>query len=706
MKRNLIVTFGLMTVWIVSGGASRQQSIADIFQQAVHLEEVKGDLQAAIPLYQKVVLESSERSLAARAQLRIGLCYEKLGQERVKQAQEAFQKVLDTYPNQPEVVQAARERLGILLKAQSVTREDDRKMEIRHVLSIKGPYEYHQVSPDGRYVAYFDYGKMSVVVLELATGETRSLKGKLDEREGLGETIWDCRWSPDGKSIACDWWLNEPIVQWADLRLLFFDGSAPRRILAGDYLDVCPWGWSPDGRHILALFSGSKDQQGSRMGIVSIDDGSVRFLETPFMGKIGNRGFSPDGRYIAYDSPTEADSEIRDIFLLSVDEKMSVPLVTHPAHDTFVGWSPDGAHVLFTSDRLGDADLWALPVADGRPAQAPLVINRGIGQRRYAGITRSGSLYFTTSNNMEDIYIVEIDPKTGKIIAPQEKMVIPKQGKNRHPQYSRDGRFLAYLQSIEVFQKTLCVLSLETGEERYFPLKIHAQFPRWSTDGRFIYFTSVLAGNRSRMFRMDLETGRRNAVAPEEPDNPNIDDIFLGSFPDGKSIYYLRSEQDKGICRILARNMESGISRQLYQARCNPWTTASISPDGSRLAVVSPEVERAIKILPTSGKGAPEVLYRFRQEGGHPTSGLTTQLAWTPDGRSILFTKKNNGSGWSVWRIPAEGGDPQDLGITAAAFISGISVYPDGQRMAFSTAVPEGEGGDLWVMENFLPSKK
>ena len=700
MKRNLILTLSLMTVLILSVSAAREQSVTDLFHQAVHLEEVKGDLQAAILLYQRVARESSDRSLAAKAQLQIGLCYEKLGQEKVRQAQEAFQRVLDTYPSETDVVKVAKEKLTILLKAQSVTREGDRKMEIRRVLSVRGPYEYHQVSPDGRHIAYFDYGEMSVVILELATGKTRRLRCKVDEHEGMGES-WSFRWSPDGKSIVCSWWRDEPEFEWADVRLLFVDGSAPRRILQGDYSDVYPCSLSSDGRHILAVFYRSKDHQGTRMGNISAEDGSVRFLKTPVRGQLGNRGFSPDGRYIAYDSPTQSGSDKRDIFLLSVDEKTKVSLVTHPAHDAFLGWSPDGTHVLFTSDRLGSVDLWAVAVADGRPAKEAEVIRRGIEQIRCAGITRSGSLYYTTSNAMRDIYVLEIDQETGRIVAPQARMILPKQGNNSEPQYSPDGKFLAYLRaSTAGSQATLCVLSLETNEEREFSLGMAARLPRWSPDSRLVYFTSILSsGTWARIFRMDLETGRHSAVTLGKSNDPALVNLFIGTSPDGKSIYYMRSELDKGVCRILTWETEKGIDRELLQAQCGlSWTTASISPDGTRLAMVSREVQRAIIILPTSGNGASEVLYRFEQEGGY-----TTWLAWTPDGRSIIFTKKTDGPGCGLWRISAEGGDPQDLGITTSGYISGMCVHPDGKRLAFSTAVPEVKGNELWVMENFLP---
>ena len=698
MKRHSTLALCLITALAVSGFALQQQGVTDLFQQAVHMEEVKGDLETAIPLYERIARESSDKSLAARAQLRVGLCYEKLGQEKASQAQEAFQKVLDTYPGQTEVVQVAKERLNVLMKIQSAARGGERKMELRRVLSVTSPHDYHQVSPDGRYVAYFDYGEMCVVLLELATGKTRNLKCKIDENEGEGES-WFFRWSPDSRSIVCNWW-RYATFEWADLRLLFVDGSSPRRIFQGDYEEVYPFSWSSDGQRILSIFC-TIDNAPRRMGIISVEDGSVHFLKTQargLMGSLKNYEFSPDNRYIVYDSDADPDSLNRDIYLISLDEKNHVPLVTHPADDALLGWSPDGTRVLFTSNRRGTRDLWAVEVANMRPAKNPEVIKRGIGEIESAGITQSGSLYFTTSNAMQDIYVAGIDQKTGKIVTPQKRMIFAKQGNIIYPQYSPDGKFLAYFRGGSVQGKTLCVCSLETEEERCFPVTMDARLPRWSPDGRFVYFSAFHTGRQMRMFRMDRETGKYSAVIPDESKDAVYIDQFIGCSKDGKFIYYTHSPESKPICQIIARDA-NGVELTLYEAKDRlPWT-AALSPDGSRLVAVSRAVHREIIVLPTSGNGPSKMLYKFEQDGGHPA-----WLSWTPDGRSVIFTKRKKGAGWSLWRISAEGGEPQNLGINTHG-IRGISIHPDGKQLAFSSLVPGTGASELWALENFLPTQ-
>ncbi|TET23633.1 MAG: tetratricopeptide repeat protein, partial [Candidatus Aminicenantes bacterium] len=69
-----------------------------LFEKAKFTMETKGDLKGAIKLFSEIIKKyPDEREYAAKSQLYIGLCYEKLG---LKEAQKAFQKVVDNYPDQ------------------------------------------------------------------------------------------------------------------------------------------------------------------------------------------------------------------------------------------------------------------------------------------------------------------------------------------------------------------------------------------------------------------------------------------------------------------------------------------------------------------------------------------------------------------------------------------------------------------------------
>jgi tetratricopeptide (TPR) repeat protein len=63
---------------LAAGPQDRQQEI--LLQQAIQKEIVDGDLDTAIKMYRRILENPGEnRTVAARALLQIGKCYEKLG---------------------------------------------------------------------------------------------------------------------------------------------------------------------------------------------------------------------------------------------------------------------------------------------------------------------------------------------------------------------------------------------------------------------------------------------------------------------------------------------------------------------------------------------------------------------------------------------------------------------------------------------------
>ena len=63
------------------------------------------------PSIRRSSTETKDESLAAKAQLRIGICYEKLGSQ---EARKAYQRLIADYPGQKEEVALARDRLARL----------------------------------------------------------------------------------------------------------------------------------------------------------------------------------------------------------------------------------------------------------------------------------------------------------------------------------------------------------------------------------------------------------------------------------------------------------------------------------------------------------------------------------------------------------------------------------------------------------------
>jgi len=551
-----------------------------------------------------------------------------------------------------------------------------------------------KISPDGRYFSFVDWGENArdLAILELATGKIRRLTNMGDESEKY-EYAFFSRWSPDGKQIVYEY-----EGDFSELRIIGLDGSKPRilyRDEEGGY--VRPHDWSPDGKQVLAFLGREGTNQ---IVLISVEDGSMRVLKTITHGEHPYHwSFSPDGRYIVYESPQAEDSPESDIFLFSVDEKREVPIVEHPANDKVFGWAPDSDWLLFVSDRTESWDAWAISVAEGKPKGNPELIKKGIGNIYPMGFTQNGAFYYTDSKQMEDIYTVAMNPETGKIDSPPNKLPILGLGGNDSPQYSPDGKCLAYTRN-----SSLCILSLETSKVRKFPLKLNARHLRWSPDRQYILFNSIDVNRRKGIYRLEVQTGNIIPISLPKKEY-NIDYGYSIHFNewshDGKSFFYVEYDRKNKLCKILNRDFETGNEKELYQG--HKYFRISLSPDGQWLAFTCKEVEGEIKVMPASGGEPRELCKRVQPSGSAPP------LAWPADGRYVLFSTFQEDA-WrsnlwlsNLWRVPIEGGEPQKLGLEMIQ-ISDLSVHPDGQHIAFQSSGFSVESGEVWVMENFLPA--
>jgi len=124
-----------------------------------------------------------------------------------------------------------------------------------------------------------------------------------------------------------------------------------------------------------------------------------------------------------------------------------------------------------------------------------------------------------------------------------------------------------------------------------------------------------------------------------------------------------------------------------------------VSPDGRRLAFINRGEKKVLRVVPVSG-GKPSELLRFEESGG-----FGPWVEWTADGKYILFNRRQpmkDKQEYSLWRIPAEGGEPQELNL-ASYSIHGLDAHPDGQHLVFHSLGSTLKLPAVWVMENFLP---
>jgi len=412
---------------------------------------------------------------------------------------------------------------------------------------------------------------------------------------------------------------------------------------------------------------------------------------------------SPDGRQVAYARHVKENDGARDIFLLATDGSgEEVPLAEHPADDYGPVWAPDGKSIVFGSDRSGTYDAWLMQVADGKPVGEPQLIKRDTGFMQPMGFTREGSLYYGLQTTSTDVYTASIDPATGGLLEPPTKAIRRFEGRNLSPAWSPDGKSLAYVSLRPLHESfarrmVLVIRSVETGEERelYLP-EGRLKNPRWSPDGRSILCCPAWNdGPTDRSLQLvDVQTGDVTPIVQFHlPDSIGIYDCAWSS--GGKTILYTRQVRSgQWSNSIVAHDLETGKEKELYQGGIE-WPGFAVSPDGRQLVFAG---EGMIRMMSVAG-GEPRVLHRLRDTEEFAAPTTSSCLAWTADGRYILFRIYRPGrpGPTELWCIPVKGGEPQKL--LEMDGLSDISVHPDGQHIAFTAGWTQSE---VWAMENFL----
>jgi Tol biopolymer transport system component len=692
----------------VFGNLPSQESAAEYLEKAFYYEDVQGDLQKAIELYEKILKQFPEsREIAAKAQLHIGLCYEKLG---LQEAPKAFQKVLNDFPEQKEAVDVAREKLSQFSRVRAAIEKVDREFNIRKVWAGPGTDILGAPSPDGKYLSFVDWNTGDLAVRDLTTGKNRRLTDKGSWFESNEFALFS-KWSHDGKKIVYNWLNKEECF---DLRIVELDDPKPRILYIMEKMEyIHPFDWSPDGHNILAGVY--QEPKIAEVGLISVEDGSFRVLKDTDKEFEGLSPpvliFSPGGKHIAFSFPQNEDTQNCDIFLMSIDGKHETPLISHPMNDLLLGWAPDGKWIFFVSNRTGTRDAWIAGVDNGELIQSPVMIKKDVGFFHPMGFTRNGSYYYGVDTQMTDIYSIQVDSNTGKILSPPKKATLHYEGSNRYPAYSSDGKYLAYVSyrgPRPLSRSVLCIRDVQTGKERELnPGLSGFTSPRWSPDGRFI---SVEVEDKKDdnygICLIDTQTGVIDPIIQIEP----TEVIFSHRWSkDGKTIFYTRSEPEAKVLphlkksHIYVHDVASGQEKMLSGSPSDA-KDIDISPDGQMLVLLNRDVKRTLRVIPTSG-GESRDLYSFEQGGGAIISPT-----WIAGGKFILFLQEKTDSDepythYEIVRIPAEGGELQRLGLEMTEFRH-FSAHPDGQQIVFHSRGSDTKWPEVWVMENFLPKEK
>ncbi len=702
MKKILFSTIFLVAILAASaaiaGIAPQTEDPGVLLRAAIEKEEIDGDLQGAIALYKQIVAKHSNQSaIAAKAQLRIGMCYEKLGNA---EAIKAYEAVLSRFPKEAEAVAQARSRLAAL------RREEPAGLTVTRLPTPGIELEAQTLSPDGTKVAGFviDKDGQNLAVYDLLTAKMELLTHFRWSEDACSTHA--ASWSPDSKEIvhrtSCPEGSTQVGIQ---LRITGLDGRS-RILFNNAEAGVTPCAWLSD-RSAVAAFVQKKD--GSFvLSLISTQDGACRELcplqrrfrvADPSMGEASRSAdVSPDGRFVVFSDGPSGGS--RDIFVVSSQGGSPLLLTDHPSDDKEPRWSPDGRHIVFLSLRHGSWALWGIAVKEGKPDGLPFMVLEGMANAQLASWTKKG-LVSRTLAIIHDLYTVDIDPESHELQGKPRAVDFSPSGTNNCAVWSPDGKHLAFI-SHSVDQPSegyVAVLPAAGGKARTYRIPT-SRFEstslhdlRWLPDSYGLGFSHFDNNNHYSLFRLDLASGEWKTWA--------IPDTYFTSIEwggDGKTFIYARGIGKPEELGLVERNLENGQERYILYGELGPPYTwpMKASRDYKKLVRAS---DGKIELV-DKATGKVVKLEWEKEKLGMP--------AWSPDGKYLVAPRRRSEQIVSkdLFIVSISDGKLKALNFDPYLRRGGWILYPDwspdGKRIAFHTRSFKAETN---LIQNLIPKK-
>jgi Tol biopolymer transport system component len=427
---------------------------------------------------------------------------------------------------------------------------------------------------------------------------------------------------------------------------------------------------------------------------------------------------SPDGGTVVFDL-------LGDLYTVPIDGGRATRLTAGMAFDGQPRYSPDGARILFVSDRSGGDNLWTLDVVTGDTTQ----ITKGNGNAWLSPDWAPDGRYIVASKGetrlgVVKLWIGHIDGGGGVQLHKE-----PANLKSVGGAVSPDGRYIWYGRRTNSWdynaafpQFQIAVYDRETGRDYTRTSRYGSGFrPTPSPDGRWLVYGSRHEDQTGLRIR-DLTTGEERwlvyPVARDDIESIGDRDALPGlSFtPDSRQLVgswagrLWRVPVDGGdpVEIPFQADVDVGIGGQLaFQYAVDDsarFTVRQIrdavpSPDGRRLAFV-----------------ALDRVYVMDWPEGTPrrvtdAALAEAQPAWSPDGQWLAYVTWSPGGG-HIAKVRANGSD-QAVQLTRVAATYQQPVFsPDAQRIvavrgparAFQEAtgpgVPGAENDLVWVSAN------
>lgn len=663
------------------------------YQEAIDLFESKGDAPAAIKLFEDSA-KSSDRSLAARSLLYLGICYEKLGQTA---AEKAYERILREFSEQPEALQARRHLTAL-------NRDTGGAILARKIERLGR--EFSAIDTDGRRVVFRDKATGEIVIGDLA-GQTR----RVIYRSKPGDISL---WVPSLDFAMVALVFNPRPDRPRTIAVINADGTGLRELARNDeeskrqglgFDRVRRMSWSWDSRQLLVVVPSDDNEVGSgRLLLVSIADGNRRKLIDAEPGMLWGGVFSPDGRFVAYEVVNGLNSAPERTFVVPVGGGRSSVIHEEPrgrlSDSGILDWTADGRYLAISSRAGGSFALHLFPVDEGRAAGAPVPIRPG--HFVWGHTTRTGALICELSEEVRySAHVASLGANGSPSAWQRLELREPPFDIALSAHWSPDSNRILYTsRNLDLGQSASQIVRVHeaaTGQDTEIHRSSHITNCVWGNTPSRIFCRELLSegsqGIQSKIYSLPLRFGSVESLAtfPQAM-------ILLQASRDGQSLYYAAADGTDNTGHLARWDIAGRHEIVLMKGTTSSGAPPRITADGRWLVWAD---GFHLRLRPASG-GDWKLLTTINPAATR--NKFVTEFAPTPDGKWVLYRDADGSGKHGLFRVSISGGAPERIGDYAgpAAWFGNLEVSPDGLKILAESVSPEQQP-EIWLLRNFAP---
>lgn len=482
-------------------------------------------------------------------------------------------------------------------------------------------------------------------------------------------------WSPDDRWIAFVREMNDRFEL-----LLVPSLGGPERKLAEIFSVSTPPSWTPDAKWLV--YSTADATYGpTNIRAVSVETGEYRRLTTARTAQVAGGNYrvmgdvfpavSPDGRTLAFSR--YKSSFVAELFSLPLtqDVRPGGPpaRIVNQSCAMVMGlaWTADGQDIVYGCGSQRAYGLWRTS-SSGR--SNPRRLTYALPSASMPSIARGRPrLVYEWSVSNSNLW--RLDTRTKE----RRMLIGSSQGQNRQPDYSRDGRRIAF-QSNRSGSSELWACDAEGANCQQLTSfrGVQCGTPRWSPDGRWLVFDSRTEG-QSEIYVMPADGGAMRRLT----DHP-ANDVVPSWSQDGRWIYF--SSDRTGRHEIWKTPVEGGEAVQVTRAG---GFSALESSDGRRLFYLKSFNDPRDSLFSMPVEGGEETELAIKVGFWHNFGVTSKGIYFVHDGKRIRFLD------FATGRVSTL--------ATSDKALLGLAVSPDGAHVV--VAQDDRSEQDLMLVENF-----